>query len=189
MIAAFLDRDGVINHDRDDYVKSVDELVIYPWVAESVVRLNRAGYGVFVVSNQQGVAKGLISEDTLRAIQDEITRQVEAVDGSITAFYHCPHLSSSQCSCRKPRPGMLITAAREHGIDLARSVMIGDSEKDMKAGKAAGCHTVLVLTGFSTSEDAQRMSRRPDFVADNLLTASEYAVGLAEGKYTVDSKQ
>lgn len=174
MKAVFLDRDGVINADRDDYVKNTSELSVYPFAPAAIRELNGTGRQVFVVSNQQGVAKGLIAEADLLAIEREITRQVNAGGGKITAFYYCRHLASENCSCRKPQPGLILTAAAEHGIDLGESVVIGDSERDIIAGKSAGCGTILVLTGKLTRQDAQALSRRPDFVADTLAEAADF---------------
>lgn len=178
MKAVFLDRDGVINSDRDDYVKNVDELRIYPFAPEAVRRLTEAGWPVFVVSNQQGIAKGIISEDDLMAVEREIVRRVEEAGGKIAAFYYCRHLATAGCSCRKPQPGLILKAAEEHGIDLDASVMVGDTERDVIAGSSAGCKIVLVLTGKLTRKDAERFSRRPDFVADTLAEAAEFIVGL-----------
>ncbi len=173
--AIFVDRDGVINEDRDDYVKNLGELKIHRWAPRSVRRLSDAGLRVFVVSNQQGVAKGVISEQDLRQIQDEIVREVETVGGRISAFYYCKHLESEHCPCRKPKPGLLLQAAREHSIDLGESVMIGDSERDVLAGKAAGCKTVAVLTGALTSQAAHRCA--PDYVARDLAEAVDFVLG------------
>ncbi len=178
MRAVFLDRDGVINEDRDDYVKNVRELRVFPFAPDAVRRINEAGYAVVVVSNQQGVAKGLISEDDLRAMQDEINRRVESAGGRISAFYYCKHLASQGCECRKPQPGMLLTAAKDLGIDLSQSVMIGDTERDMLAGKSAGCGTILVLTGGLTAENAESMPCTPDFVADDLSKAADHLARL-----------
>jgi len=176
--AVFLDRDGVINSDRDDYVKNLDELRIYPFAPEALRRLTEAGWLVFVVSNQQGIAKGIVSEDDLMAIEREIARRVEEAGGKVTAFYYCRHLASDNCSCRKPQPGLLLKAAQEHGIDLEESVMVGDTERDLIAGKSAGCKTVLVLTGKLTREDGESLSCGPDFVADTLAEAAEFIVNL-----------
>ena len=181
MRAVFLDRDGVINEDRDDYVKNLGDLKVYPFVPESIRRLNNAHLPVFVISNQQGVAKGLIAEEDLQAIQRQITQRVEAAGGHISAFYYCRHLASDDCPCRKPRPGMLLEAAKEHGIDLADSVMVGDSECDVLAGKAAGCRTVLLLSGHAAAQDLDNLASKPDHVASNLSEATEYIVSL-DGK-------
>lgn len=178
MRAVFLDRDGVINEDRDDYVKSVRELKVYPFAPAAIRRLNEAGLCTFVVSNQQGVAKGVISENDLHEIQNEISRQVEEAGGRITKFCYCKHLSSQECECRKPQAGMVIDMAREHGVQLNESVMVGDSEKDIIAGKRAGCRTVLVLTGKLTRNDAEHLAVKPDFVANDLSDATDYIISL-----------
>lgn len=177
MKAVFLDRDGVINEDRDDYVKNTHELKIFPRVPDSVRKLNDAGFAVFVISNQQGVAKGLIAEMDVYAIQNEIARRVEAVGGRIAGFYYCMHMASEKCSCRKPQPGMILRAAREHDIDLGESYMIGDSEKDIVAGKSAGCGTVLVLTGHTKQHEAPALESQPDHLAEGLGEAVEWVLG------------
>jgi len=177
--AVFLDRDGVINRDRDKYVRSLAELEVFPYAAESIRRLNEAGFEAIVVSNQQGVAKGLVSQEDLLAIQDEITRRVASGGGRIAGFYYCPHLAQDGCSCRKPEPGLILRAAKEHGIDLAASVMIGDSDRDVLAGKRAGCRTVLVLSGLLTREQVENAPCKPDFVAGDLSEAADYVVNPA----------
>ncbi len=173
MKAVFLDRDGVINADRDDYVKNTRELVIYPFAPAAIRALNEAGWPVFVISNQQGVAKGIIRDEDLLAIQSEITRQVRDGGGTISAFYYCKHLATDNCDCRKPRAGLLLQAAEEHHIDLESSVMVGDTDRDIAAGKAAGCRTILVLTGKLRREDAAHFNSRPDMIAQDLAEAAE----------------
>jgi len=172
--AVFLDRDGVINADRDDYVKNTDELVVYPFAPESIRRLNDAGWPVFVISNQQGVAKGIIAESDLQAIQQAITQRVAEAGGLISGFYYCRHLATDNCSCRKPEPGLILQAAAEHAIDLSASFMVGDTERDIAAGTSAGCKTVLVLTGKLDRNSAGHLGCKPDFVADTLAEAAEY---------------
>ncbi|MCL5102726.1 MAG: HAD family hydrolase [Armatimonadetes bacterium] len=174
----FLDRDGVINEDRDDYVKNTRELKVFPFVLQSVRKLNDAGFKVIVVSNQQGVAKGLISEGDLQSIENEIVRQVSAAGGEIIAFYYCKHLASDGCSCRKPQSGLLTRAAKEHGVSLRDSFMIGDTERDILAGKRAGCKTLLVLTGSTTEQESEHIPCRPDFVAADLAAAVDYVLGV-----------
>ncbi len=172
--AVFLDRDGVINEDRPDYVKSVAELKIFPFVPDCIYRLNSAGFRVYVISNQQCVAKGLVSEADLYAIEFEIVRLLVGCGGKIDGFYYCTHLATQGCNCRKPKPGLLLQAAHEHDLDLGNSFVIGDSEKDLAAGREAGCRTVLVLTGKVSAEDVPALSIKPDFVARDLTEAVEY---------------
>ncbi|HEX3017796.1 MAG TPA: D-glycero-beta-D-manno-heptose 1,7-bisphosphate 7-phosphatase [Caproicibacter sp.] len=174
MKTIFLDRDGVINEDRDDYVKGVKELKIFPFVPQSIKRLNDAGLQVFVVSNQQGIAKGLFSRNDLNEMKNEIDRQVEQAGGKIEKYYFCMHLASDGCSCRKPKPGLLIKAANEYNFDTKESIMIGDSERDIIAGKNAGCKTILVLTGKLNQEEAENMESKPNYVARNLADAVDY---------------
>lgn len=179
MKAVFLDRDGVINADRDDYVKNTSELSVYPFAPGAIAELGKAGWRIVVVSNQQGVAKGIIAESDLLAMEQEIRRQVEAAGGTIAAFYYCKHLAGENCSCRKPQPGLVRAAAADLGIDLGRSVLIGDTEKDIVAGNSAGCcRTILVLTGKLTRQDACFLSCKPDFVADNLAEAAQIVLTL-----------
>ncbi|MCE5313506.1 MAG: HAD family hydrolase [Armatimonadota bacterium] len=179
MKAVFLDRDGVINEDRADYVKNVAELKIFSYVPDAVRRLNDAGFKVYVVSNQQGVAKGLIREENLMDIQAEIAGQVEAAGGNISKFYYCRHMASEKCSCRKPEPGLLLSAACEHGIGLDESYMIGDTQRDIIAGKTAGCKTILVLSGLLTPQEIERFECKPDFTATNLSKAVDYIINSA----------
>ncbi|MCE5322982.1 D-glycero-beta-D-manno-heptose 1,7-bisphosphate 7-phosphatase [bacterium] len=180
MRVVFLDRDGVINEDRDDYVKNLNELKVFPFTPNAVKKLNDAGFKVHVVSNQQGVAKGLIREEDLKAMQAEITRQVEAVGGKIASFSYCKHLASEKCNCRKPKIGMLLAAASNYNIDLKSSYIIGDSEKDIQAGKAAGCRTILVMSGASDAQSVKELSCSPDYIADNLAKAVDYVIEKAD---------
>lgn len=189
MKAVFLDRDGVINADRDDYVKNTGELVVYPFAPTAIKRLNEGGWAVFVVSNQQGIGKGIIAEDDLAGIEREIERQVRAAGGTIVEFYYCRHLASEDCDCRKPRPGLILQAAAEHGIELSKSVLVGDSERDIIAGRTAGCRTVLVLTGKLDRRSAERLECKPDFVADNLAEAAEWILSLPPAENSHGNQQ
>lgn len=170
----FLDRDGVINQDRDDYVKNTEELVVFPFSPESIARLNQAGFAVVVVSNQQCVAKGLMTREDLSLIQQEISRQVESAGGSILSFYYCTHFKHENCNCRKPKHGMLEKAVKDHNLDPRAGFMVGDNEKDVIAGKAMGCRTVLVMTGMATRETAENMADPPDYVASDLKEAVDW---------------
>ena len=150
-----LDRDGVLNENRDDYVKSPAELVMLPGAAEAVARLNRAGIRCVVVTNQPVIARGLCTEDTLAAIHEKLQRLIGAAGGKLAAIYHCPHHPETHhgegvpslrraCRCRKPSPGMLFDARRDLGLDLARCAMVGDHSRDVRAGRAAGVRTALI---------------------------------------------
>jgi D-glycero-D-manno-heptose 1,7-bisphosphate phosphatase len=151
--AVFLDRDGVINRrpPEGEYITRWEDLQVLPGVADAVGRLRQAGFRIFVVTNQRCVSKGLITAGELEAMHRRMCEQLAAVGGIVDSVYYCPHEKVTACKCRKPAPGMLLTAAREHQIDLAASWMIGDSEIDVEAGRNAGCRTVRLLEGVATS--------------------------------------
>jgi histidinol-phosphate phosphatase family protein len=165
--AVFLDRDGVLNvYLPGDYAKAPDELTVLPGVGAAVARLQAAGFLTVLISNQQGVAKGLMTESDLAAVTQKLRAEVP-----LDAVYYCPHLKSDDCPCRKPRPGMLLQAAQEHEIDLAQSVFIGDTPTDAQAAQAAGVDFVLVLTGQTKTPEA--ISAPLAFVAHTLTDAVE----------------
>jgi D-glycero-D-manno-heptose 1,7-bisphosphate phosphatase len=164
--AAFLDRDGVINRKarQAEYVTRWEEMEILPGVAEAIRMLSQAGFRVIVVSNQRCVAKGLITALELESLHRRM-REALASDGAmIDAVYYCPHDLQPPCRCRKPQPGMLLDAARNHEIDLSASWMIGDARADVEAGKQAGCKTALIATDKGKAP-------APDIVAASLLDA------------------
>jgi D-glycero-D-manno-heptose 1,7-bisphosphate phosphatase len=175
--AAFLDRDGVINRKaptEDEYITRWEEMHIIPGVVEAIALLNRAGFRVIVVSNQRCVAKGLVTTGQLDAMHQQMCNELGAVGAKIDGVYYCPHEEQPPCSCRKPEPGMLFTAADEHEVDLASSWMIGDSEKDVEAGRSAGCRTVRILRpGTVANSDA-------DVLARSLLEAARQILRLEE---------
>lgn len=170
----FVDRDGVINRDRDDYVKSVAEFEFLPGAPEALARLYRGGWTLFIVSNQASIAKGLMTTDELERINAVIRARVEAAGGKIERMYYCPHHPDDKCDCRKPLPGMLHQAERDYDIELSRAVFVGDAERDIRAGKSAGCRTILVLSGKLTAEDAAAITPTPDHVAADLSAAADW---------------
>jgi D-glycero-D-manno-heptose 1,7-bisphosphate phosphatase len=171
---AFIDRDGVINRDRDDYVKSVAEFEFLPGSPEALARLHAAGWSVVIVSNQASIAKGIMSMDELGRINEALKAGVEAVGGKIDAMYYCPHRPEDHCDCRKPLPGMLLQASRDFGIDPTDAVFVGDAHRDIRAGNAAGCKTVLVLSGSLAARDVAALDPAPDHVAADLGEAVEW---------------
>ncbi|MGC8667491.1 MAG: D-glycero-beta-D-manno-heptose 1,7-bisphosphate 7-phosphatase [Chthonomonadales bacterium] len=181
--AVFLDRDGVLNAERSDFIKCPAELKIFPFVGRSIARLNQAGYAVVVVSNQSGLARGLFSTEDLAAMERKLRRNVDRAGGHIEGFYYCPHLPQAGCQCRKPAPGMLLQAARELRLDLARSFMIGDRPHDIQAGAEAGCRTVLVLTGRTSCADLKEFGVLPGAVCTTLASAVE---GILAGPFAGD---
>ena len=145
--AAFLDRDGVIFEKApgDQYITRWEDVRFLPRVADAMVLLNRAGFRLIVVSNQRCVAKGLVTAEAVEAMHWRMCASLAQAGARIDAVYYCPHEKLPPCGCRKPQPGMLLNAARIHGIDLRQSWMVGDSDSDVEAGKSAGCKTVRLL--------------------------------------------
>ena len=177
--AIFIDRDGTINEDTG-YVSTPDELIIYPWAAEALRLINESGLKAIVITNQSGVARSLYTEDALRAIHTRMAELLEREGARVDAIYYCPHhpeIGDEQyrraCQCRKPQPGMLEQAAREHDIDLSSSYVIGDKASDMNLAANAGARGALVLTGYGseTLANRERWPCEPAIVADNLLEA------------------
>ncbi len=147
MKLVILDRDGVINHDSDQYIKSPDEWRPIEGSLEAIARLNQWGWRVVVASNQSGIGRGLFGMDMLNAINDKMVRRLAEVGGRLDAIFFCPHAADSTCDCRKPRPGMLLQIAERFNVDLNGVPMVGDSLRDLQAGMAVGCTPYLVLTG------------------------------------------
>lgn len=147
MKLVILDRDGVINHDSAQFIKSPAEWKPIPGSLEAIARLNQAGYHVVVATNQSGVGRGLFDMDALNAIHSKMHRAVQGVGGRIDAIFYCPHAADSKCDCRKPKPGMFERVAACFNTDLAGTPAIGDSLRDLQAAAAVGCQPLLVLTG------------------------------------------
>jgi len=142
-----LDRDGTINEDRDDFVKSPDEWVPIPGSREAIARLNHAGWHTVVATNQSGLARGLFDMATLNAIHAKMNRALTELGGRIDAVFFCPHGPDDGCSCRKPLPGLFTMIGERYGVPLRETYAIGDSLRDLEAGVAAGCAPHLVRTG------------------------------------------
>ena len=173
MSTIFIDRDGVINENRSDYVKSWDEFHFLSGSREAIAALTKAGHRIVVCTNQAGVAQGLIALETMEDIHRRMLSAVEEAGGMIEKVYACTHSKTADCDCRKPRPGMLLRASRELNLDMNDAVFIGDSITDMQAGSAAGVRTMLVLTGLGMEHYRQhpQQSGRPFHVALNLQHA------------------
>jgi D-glycero-D-manno-heptose 1,7-bisphosphate phosphatase len=142
-----LDRDGVINHDSDQFIKSPDEWRPIPGSLEAVARLNHAGFRVVVATNQSGVGRGLLDIATLNAIHERMHKALAQVGGRVDAIFYCPHTADSQCECRKPKPGMLEEIGRRFNVDMTGIPCVGDSPRDLAAAEAVGAQPMLVLTG------------------------------------------
>jgi D-glycero-D-manno-heptose 1,7-bisphosphate phosphatase len=185
--AVFLDRDGVINHkaQEGDYIRTWDEIRFLPGAVPAVASLNRAGFKVFVVTNQRGIATRKVRVQDLLNIHARIQHVFALAGGEISQIYYCPHNTSENCGCRKPQPGMLKRAAREHNLDLGASWMIGDSLTDVKAGENAGCRSVLL---GSRSRDLSKLSQAV-LVADSLESAVPLILGIDERETVLVSTQ
>ena len=142
-----LDRDGVINQDSDQYIKSPAEWKPVKGSIEAIARLTQGGWRIVVATNQAGIARGLFDMSTLNAIHDVMHRSVIQAGGRIEAIFFCPHAADAGCDCRKPKPGMLRDIERRLNIPLAGVPFVGDSLRDMQAAAAAGARPILVLTG------------------------------------------
>ena len=155
MKLVILDRDGTINHDSDDYIKSPAEWTPIPGSLEAIARLHQADYRVVVATNQSGIGRGLFDTQALFAIHDKLQRALGQLGGRIDAFFFCPHKADDNCRCRKPQPGMLLEVARRFNVAIEDVSMVGDSRKDLEAAAAAGARPVLVLTGNGTKTQAE----------------------------------
>jgi D-glycero-D-manno-heptose 1,7-bisphosphate phosphatase len=166
----FIDRDGVINENRPDYVKNWDEFRFLAGSREAIAALTKAGHRIVVCTNQAGVAQGLISIGAMEDIHRRMLAALEEVGGVIEKVYACTHSKTADCDCRKPRPGLLLRASRELDLDMSDAVFIGDSITDMQAGSAAGVRTMLVLTGLGMEHYRlhYQHSNRPFHIAQNL---------------------
>jgi D-glycero-D-manno-heptose 1,7-bisphosphate phosphatase len=175
MSVIFLDRDGVINENRPDYVKSWSEFRFVPGSREAIAALTKAGHRLIVCTNQAGIAKGCLSVEAFEEINQRMLADIRAVGGVIEKVYYCPHGKDEHCSCRKPRPGLLLHARHELNLDMSDAVFIGDSISDIQAGFAAGIQSVLVLSGLGL--ESFRMHHheveRPFRIAINLQHAAE----------------
>lgn len=150
-----LDRDGVINHDRDDFVKSADECIPITGSIDAIARLSKAGFTPVIATNQSGLAKGKFELDDLEAMHEKITGLVEEQGGEIGAIFYCPHSDEDNCKCRKPKPGMLDAIEAEFNTSVESCYFIGDSLRDLQAATQKACKPILVKTGNGVRTLAQ----------------------------------
>jgi len=175
--AVFLDRDGVLNEDRDDYVKSAEEMRLIPGAGRALARLRDAGYLCVLITNQSPVGRGIFTHEWLAGIHECLIERLLAEGGDLDDIEYCPHRPDEQCDCRKPRPGMLLRAIAKHGVAPARSFMVGDKESDVAAGKAAGVRTIRVL--IPDEDDATHSEA--DWKVRSLREAADVILSLEEG--------
>lgn len=179
--AVFFDRDNTLIEDPG-YIRDPDQVRLFPDAAPAIVRLRRAGYRIVIVTNQSGIARGLLDEDQLAAVHLRLRELLEQQGAGLDAVYFCPYLDSPAASVakyrqashlRKPEPGMLLQAARDLDLDLKRCWMIGNASRDVEAGRRAGCRTIL-LSRNGTAEDARRDG--PDLLVESLLEAAQMVI-------------
>ncbi|MEK7283612.1 MAG: HAD family hydrolase [Acidobacteriota bacterium] len=178
--AVFMDRDGTISEEVG-YVNHLSRYRLLPRSLEAIRLINEAGLMAIVTTNQSGVARGYFSQDLVEAVHARLLSLAAGAGARLDAVYYCPHHPAegsppwrAACDCRKPKPGMILRAAREHGIDLERSYVVGDSVVDIEAGAAAGVRGVLVLTGYGRGlleHQKERFRTPPAHTADDLLEA------------------
>lgn len=177
--AVFLDRDGTLIEERG-YLDRMELLDLFPWTADALRLLKRAGYMLVVVTNQSAIARGIIDEAFLEQIHQEMSARLARGGAAIDRYYHCPHLADApieryrqSCRCRKPGPGMIEQACRDLGLDPSRSFMIGDRWLDVACGAAAGTRTIRVRTGHGAAESVSPpVSVKADMILDNLMEAA-----------------
>jgi len=170
-----LDRDGVINHDSEDYIKSPEEWQPLPGSLEAIARLKAAGFRVVVFTNQSGLARGLFDRPTLDAIHAKMKAAVLACGGELDAIYLCPHGPGDNCSCRKPLPGMLHQISGDLGVSLLGTPVIGDSKRDLQAARAVGARPILVRTGNGAATEAAGGGEGAE-VVDDLAAAADMLI-------------
>lgn len=176
-LTVFIDRDGVLNRDpaRTYYVRGPEEFRWVPGVFGPLRELTRAGAALVVVSNQAGIARGLVTPEALSAVTDRMFSELAAEGVTLAGVFYCTHAPEAGCGCRKPKPGLFEAADRALQLGAPLRFMIGDTERDMAAGRAAGCRTVLVLSGKTRSAaQAAKFKTRPDHTALNLKKAVQW---------------
>lgn len=170
-----LDRDGVINVDSDQFVKSADEWQPLPGSLEAIAELNRHGFKVVIVTNQSGIGRGLFDLAALEAMHAKLRQLLAELNGRIDAIYFCPHAPDAHCRCRKPKPGMFLDFAKDQNVDLAQVYAVGDSYRDIEAAQAAGAQPLLVKTG----KGGKTLQNHPQLnlpIFENLYEAASYIV-------------
>jgi len=172
--AVFLDRDGTIMRDVD-YCGDPDRVEIFPEVPDALRRLKANGFKLIIVTNQSGLGRGYFTEKDYHAVEQEVRRQLE---GLIDATYYCPDMPGTNSTRRKPAPGMIFEAQRDHHIDLTRSFVVGDKGSDIGCGRNAGVRTILVQTGYG----AQELDTKADWIARDLSQATEIILGANRSK-------
>jgi histidinol-phosphate phosphatase family protein len=188
-IAFFIDRDGVINHNAKlhDYIKTWSEFRFYNNCFYGLKHLKDKKIMSILVSNQRGIARGMLSENTLNEIHNKMQSELKERGANFSAIKYCPHNYEDKCQCRKPNSGMILSAAKEFEIDLNNSFMIDDAKEGIEAGKKAGCSTILVLTGRGPKEfkSIDQWKYKPDYVTKDLSSAVSLGLKILKKKNLV----
>ncbi|MDZ7831211.1 MAG: D-glycero-beta-D-manno-heptose 1,7-bisphosphate 7-phosphatase [Desulfobacterales bacterium] len=177
--SVFLDRDGVINRDSPDYIKSWAEFEFIPGSLDAIRDLTRAGCPIFIISNQSAVGRKYMDQAELDRITQNMARRILEHSGRLTDIFYCPHQPADHCACRKPKPGLIFKACERYGIDLSTAVMVGDSPKDIQCARNAGCGAaVLVKTGCHKidPEALRQNNHQPDYIAADLREAAAWII-------------
>jgi D-glycero-D-manno-heptose 1,7-bisphosphate phosphatase len=182
--AVFLDRDGVLNQDPPHYAHRLDQMAMIPGVDIAVKLLKDRGYFLIIISNQSGVARGYYPEEQIAVFNEALLKEIRKAGGDIDAIYYCPHHPEAQlekyridCTCRKPKPGMILEAAKTYDIDINQSFFVGDKATDVETGKNAGIRTIIVLSGQGVDEVKKIESGNCLIAADLLDAVNKFIIG------------
>ncbi len=167
-----LDRDGVINVESPDYIKSPDEWIPIPGSIEAIAQLSKAGHTVVIATNQSGLGRGLYDHATLEKIHQKMIDAVEVCGGKISKIYFCPHHPDDHCDCRKPKPGMLLQIMKDFSVTADQMIFIGDSDRDYGAARAVGCRFVLIKTGNGKKTAENLLQSESVLVFEDLAQAA-----------------
>jgi D-glycero-D-manno-heptose 1,7-bisphosphate phosphatase len=184
-IAIFMDRDGTVSEEVG-YINHLSRFRLFPWTAAAIKQINAAGIKAILITNQAGVARGYFTEDMIGQVHNLLIGELAAAGAHLDGIYYCPHHPSAgqppyraDCNCRKPKPGLLERAAREHGIELGRSFMVGDKYTDIELARRVGARGVMVMSGYGRGEyEYQRgdWPSMPDHIAEDLAAAVEWII-------------
>ena len=176
----FLDRDGVINRDSTDYIKSWPEFEFIAGSIEAIRDLTLNGFISIVITNQSALPRRLLSRQELEHIHRMMSKTIAAGGGKITDIFFCPHLPDDRCDCRKPKPGLILQAQRKYNIDLTQTILVGDSARDIECARNAGCgNAILIRTGKDCGVEKALKAKQifPNYVAENLADAAQWILG------------
>jgi D-glycero-D-manno-heptose 1,7-bisphosphate phosphatase len=180
--AVFLDRDGTICEEMG-YLNHISRVHVFPQAAKALRQLNRAGLPVIIVTNQSGVSREIFPESLIGAVHERIAKELAAAGARVDAFYYCTHTKADRCECRKPLPGLLRQASREHGIELGKSFVVGDRYGDVQLAHAGGGAGILVLTGYGRGEyelHRNEWPRQPEAVVEDITGAVDFILRKSE---------